>query len=157
LDLAPPFLYMRRMALPPESEEIRFPDEGGCFGCSKLNPHGLGLRFWRVGDSIQSRYVIPDRFHGAPGVAHGGIVAAILDEVSCAAIAFLRDSYVVTGELTVRYVRPCHVEQELTVSARIAGEHRRYLIVEAEVRRDGELLARSTGKFFPVEAPFSSP
>jgi uncharacterized protein (TIGR00369 family) len=145
------------MALPPENEEIGFPDEGGCFGCSKLNPHGLGLRFRRVGETIQSTYVIPERFHGAPGLAHGGIVATILDEVSCATVAFLRGSYVVTGELMVRYVRPCHVEQEVTASARITGEHRRYLIVEAEVMRDGELLARSSGKFFPVEAPFSSP
>src|SRR5207302_5220204 len=64
--------------------ELRFPADGGCFGCSATHPDGLRLSFDRDGEAIVCRYTIPDRFHGAPGIAHGGIVATILDDVSCA-------------------------------------------------------------------------
>jgi len=139
-------------------EILRFPSESGCFGCSDANPAGLHLVFRRDGDVIRSDTSIADRFHGAPGIAHGGIVASIFDEISCAAIFFLRGRHVVTGELTVRYEKPCPVETALSFHARIADEsHGKYAIVLAESRRDGVILARSTGKFFYVERAVSAP
>jgi acyl-coenzyme A thioesterase PaaI-like protein len=137
-----------------EASELVFPfGDGGCFGCSKSNEHGLGLRFFRSGDEIRGTLTIPDRFHGAPGVAHGGIVATVLDEFSCAAAVFLAGHRVVTGELTVRYEEPCPVEAEVEACARLRSDgHPRYLVIEAEIRRDGRRLVRSTGKFFPQQA-----
>jgi len=133
----------------PDDVEATFPEDGGCFGCSPANPVGLRLRFRRRGERIESRHVIGDRFHGAPGIAHGGIVAAVLDEMSCAAVFFTADRRVVTGELAVRYERPVPVETPLETSAVVTDRsHPRYWVVEAEIRRDGERLARSTGKFF---------
>jgi acyl-coenzyme A thioesterase PaaI-like protein len=132
----------------PAEQLVRFPIDGGCFGCSPTNGSGLRLTFRRRGDVIVSDYVFPDRFHGAPGIVHGGIIAAALDEISCAAATFVRDVYVVTGELSVRYRRPCPVETALTLTARVTDEHPRYLIVEADVLRGDERLAHSSGKFF---------
>jgi len=133
-------------------EILRFPPGSGCFGCSSENSHGLQLTFRRRGDEIHADYTIPDRFHGAPGVAHGGIVATIIDEVSCAAVFFLRNRYVVTGELTVRYAKPCPVEMPLRFRARIfSDDHPRYAVVQTEAERDGVVLARSGGKFFYSE------
>ena len=136
----------------PEHVELTFPDDGGCFGCSPSNPRGLGLRFRRIGEEIHARYTIPDVFHGAPGIAHGGIVATLLDEVSCAVVALALDRRVVTGELTVRYEQPVPVEQGLELVARVARrDHARYAVVDGEVRRGAARLARSTGKFFYQE------
>lgn len=132
---------------------VRFPVDGGCFGCSPSNPSGLRLTFRRRGDLILSDFVFADRFHGAPGIVHGGIIAAALDEISCAAAHFVRDVHVVTGELSVRYRRPCPVEMPLTLSARITGEHPRYLVIEADVLRGDERLAHSSGKFFFATTP----
>jgi acyl-coenzyme A thioesterase PaaI-like protein len=135
-----------------EDDVLRFTPDGGCFGCSPSNAAGLALTFRRRGDVVWTPYTIPDRFHGAPGIAHGGIVATLLDEVSCAAVAFVAGSFVVTGELTVRYERPCPVEVPLELAARITSRaHARYAVVEGEVRRDGAVLARSTGRFFYQE------
>jgi acyl-coenzyme A thioesterase PaaI-like protein len=130
--------------------EIFFPfGDGGCFGCSKSNPDGLQLRFFRDGDEVSGAYVVPDRFHGAPGVAHGGIVATILDEFSCAAAVHLAGSRVVTGELSIRYERPCPVEKEVRVSARVVSSaHPRYIEIESAIHLDGERLVRGRGKFF---------
>jgi acyl-coenzyme A thioesterase PaaI-like protein len=143
-----------------EGEEVFFPfDDAGCFGCSSRNPAGLRLRFWRRADQIVGDYTIPDRFHGAPGIAHGGIVAAVLDEFSCAAIYFLRGDRVVTGELSVRYERPCPVEIPLRIQSWIqAQDHPRYLVVKAEISDPaGSVLVRSVGKFFPTGGPRPTP
>ena len=134
-------------------EEVEFPfDDAGCFGCSTRNPDGLQLKFLRAENEVIGRYTVPDRFHGAPGIAHGGIMATVLDEYSCAAAVFLRGTRVVTGELSIRYERPCPVETPLEIRARVADDsHSRYLVIEAEVTADDEVLVRSKGKFFPQE------
>lgn len=134
----------------PDAGELLFPfGDGGCFGCSKSNEAGLQLRFYRDGDEVVGHPTVPDRFHGAPGVVHGGIVATMLDEFSCAAAVFLAGHRVVTGELTVRYERPCPVERRLEARARVVdASHARYLVIEAELHLDGQRLVRSTGKFF---------
>jgi len=133
----------------PEDVELTFPDDGGCFGCSPTNPAGLQLRFRRLGERVVARYTIADRFHGAPGLAHGGIVATMLDEVSCAVVAFVGERHVMTGELTVRYERPCPVQAPVELVATITDRtHPRYWVVEAEIHHAGARVARSHGKFF---------
>ena len=136
-------------------EELSFP-ASSCFGCSTTNPVGLRLRFFRQGDEVVSRYRAHAHLCGAPGIVHGGILATIIDEVSCAAAVFVRGTHAVTGELTVRYLAPCPVEQDIEIRARIAEEHPRYLVVEAEVLLASEPLARSTGRFFPTTRPVSA-
>ena len=146
------------MSAPSEEEILRFPVESGCFGCSTENAAGLQLTFRRSADTIVCDYTIPDRFHGAPSVAHGGIVACIFDELSCAAVVFLRERYVVTGELSVRYERPCPVETPLEFVGRVVSDaHPRFTVVECEAFLDGTRIARSTGKFFYVERNVPSP
>jgi acyl-coenzyme A thioesterase PaaI-like protein len=133
----------------PEDVDLRFPVDGGCFGCSPSNPAGLRMTFRRHGERVLARYTIADRFHGAPDVAHGGIVATLLDEISCACVVFVADRHVVTGELTIRYEQPCPVEQALDLSATITDRtHPRYWVVEAIVEQTGRRLARSVGRFF---------
>ena len=133
----------------PADEPVAFDEDGGCFGCSAHNPAGLRLRFRRRGESVVADCRLADHFHGAPGVAHGGIVATLLDEISCAAAYFTRGRRVVTGELIVRYRRPCPVESPLSLSAHVTdAQHPRYIVIAAEVRAGDEVLARSSGKFF---------
>jgi len=133
----------------PEGVELGFPEDGGCFGCSPSNPAGMQLRFRRDGPRVVARYRIPERFHGAPGIAHGGIVATILDEISCAAAVFVADRFVVTGELVVRYEKPVPVERTLEIDAEIVvTTHPRYAEIAARIRDGDTVLARSSGKFF---------
>ena len=136
--------------------EVTFPDIG-CFGCSPTNEHGLRLRFHRRGEEVYALHTVPPAYQGAPGIVHGGILATIIDEVSCATVVALRGTHVVTGELSVRYMRPCPVGAPLEISARVVGEHPRYLIVEAHVCQDDTVLARSTGKFFPQTRAENAP
>ncbi|MFN8644128.1 MAG: PaaI family thioesterase [Candidatus Binatia bacterium] len=150
---------MRDVPPAPDIEEaVAFPEDGGCFGCSAANAAGLQLRFRRRGARVMADCRIADRFHGAPGIVHGGIVATLLDEISCAAAVFTRDRRVVTGELSVRYRRPCPVETPLRLSAEVTdAAHPRYLVIAAEVRAGDELLACSTSKFFVAAGGVTAP
>src|SRR3990172_2633217 len=140
-----------------EDVALTFPSDGGSFACSASNSAGLRLTFTRRGDSVRVRHTLAEHFQGAPGVAHGGIVATLLDEVSCAAVFFVRGQMVVTGELSVRYERPCPVGRALDLEAHVTGARPRYLIVEAVLCEDGQVLARSHGKFFPQARAEAAP
>jgi uncharacterized protein (TIGR00369 family) len=129
-------------------EPVRFPPSE-CFGCSPTNPHGLHLELRRRGDEIFCEHVVAAPFDGAKGVVHGGIQAVLLDETMCAAVYFLRGSYVHTGELGLRYRRPCPSGVKLRVSAHVVAEEERYARVAGEIRApDGELLTLAEGKFY---------
>lgn len=61
----------------------RQPNSRHCFVCGVENPHGLHLTFKQTApDEVTVEYTVPEHFQGYPGVVHGGIVAAMLDEVA---------------------------------------------------------------------------
>jgi acyl-coenzyme A thioesterase PaaI-like protein len=54
-----------------------------CFICGVENPVGLHLHIYETGPGqVESAYTAPPHFQGYPGVLHGGIVSAIIDEIS---------------------------------------------------------------------------
>ena len=58
-----------------------------CFGCGPDHPAGLHVRCFKTADGVISPIIVPGHYTGPPGAAHGGIVAAYLDEVLAAAVA----------------------------------------------------------------------
>lgn len=79
-----------------------------CFICGLENPVGLKLKIYEVeAGTIETTYTAPEHFQGYPGVLHGGIVAAILDEIS--GRAHLGDlaapRFMFTAKLEVKYRR----------------------------------------------------
>jgi len=134
----------------PEDHELILPESGGW----STRTDGLRMRFWRRGDRIVSEHTIPDTYHGPPGMAHGGIVATLLDEISCAAAAWVFGWFAITGELTIRYQHPVPVETPLQWEARVTSTaHPRYLVIEATVQCADKQLARSTSKIFKQPVP----
>jgi uncharacterized protein (TIGR00369 family) len=122
-------------------------DNRGCFICGANNPIGLKTRPSR--DEAAGRawlsVVIPEEFQGWEGVAHGGIIAALLDEV-CAYAVMGVSKQVVTAELTVRYLKPVPLGREVTVTARLRERVRRSITVDAEMICAGETLARAEAR-----------
>ena len=123
-----------------------------CFGCGPVHPSGLRVRCFRTGDGVISPIVIAGRFAGPPGAAHGGIVAAYLDEVLASAAARATGKICVTGELTVRYAQPVPVERPILGHGRLVTDHGRYIDVEGHLAELGtdRVLATARGRFFPV-------
>jgi uncharacterized protein (TIGR00369 family) len=126
-----------------------------CFGCGPGHPSGLRVRSFRTEEGVASPIVVARQYEGPPGAAHGGIVAAYLDEVLGAASARAAGRAAVTGELTVRYLRPVPTETPLVGRGRVVADHGRYVDVEGHIEAlgDGRVLASARGRFFPIRPP----
>ncbi len=83
--------------------------------------------------------MFPERFQGAPGIVHGGIVASLLDE-ACGQVARLAISPSVTSRLELRYLAPVPVEETLRVRAEITQADERRVTAEATVQDENGLF-----------------
>lgn len=151
--LSPPFVE-RFAALP----EVKFSGPRssfhGCFGCGPQHEIGLRVRTFSAGEEVLAPIVVPRRFEGPPGAAHGGIVAAYLDEVLAGAAVNHSGKLYVTGELHVRYVKGTPIERPLLGRGRAVRDSGKYLDLEAVIEdwETHDVVARATGRFFPIPA-----
>lgn len=117
-----------------------------CFGCGPDNPFGLHLHFHRKGDGVEAKFVCEDRHMGWPGMQHGGITGALLDEAS-GYVPYSLNLLAVTAELRVAFMAPIRVGEHLILSAKPTKQSRRLVHVEAELKtEDGVVKARSWAK-----------
>jgi acyl-coenzyme A thioesterase PaaI-like protein len=124
------------------------------------NDAGLQMRFYeddRTGAvEVSARYAVPKRFQGYPGVAHGGIIASMLDEVTSRVV--MRGDpprFVVTGKLSIRYRRPVPIETPLILNGRLVEDKGRVITTAGEIRSEaGEVLAEAEAVLFEVERTF---
>ncbi len=121
-----------------------------CFGCGPDNPIGLHLPWDAVdGEAYSAPLRFDERHQGAPGIVHGGIVSAALDEamgILAQHVAFPS----VTARFLVRYRKPVPAGEELRLEAhlqRVVGRQRRF---DAAVRSDEQVLADAEGWFLEV-------
>jgi acyl-coenzyme A thioesterase PaaI-like protein len=130
---------------------MEFQDNQRCFVCGKHNPDGLHLDFEPEGAAgVRTTYTIPDRFQGFAGIAHGGILATILDECMVNTV-WLRGVAAVTARFEVRLRRPVHVGRPVTFRARIVRETGKGVEVESRAElEDGTVVAEGTGLLVKV-------
>ena len=121
---------------------MKVADNQYCFVCGVKNPLGLKavLEVDQAANSASCCLSIPAEFQGWEGMVHGGVIAALLDEV-CAYAGMTVAEQVVTGELKTRYRKPVPVERPVTVSAKAGERARRTVTVEAQLAMEGEVLA----------------
>jgi acyl-coenzyme A thioesterase PaaI-like protein len=103
-----------------------------------------------AGEDIVAEVVLRRAFEGAPGRAHGGIVAAAFDDVTGFVIAQIQEP-AFTGELTVRYLAPVPVDEPLELRARLDGRERRKLFISGEARARGEVIATCRAIYITVD------
>ncbi len=124
-----------------------------CFGCGEANAEGMHLPFERddVARRVRGTFRLGARYQGAPGMIHGGIIALVLDEALGKACRFY-DVRAVTAELTVEYLRPVKVDQEIHVEGFAVERKDRNLFLAGEIRdAEGRPLARGRGRFVVVD------
>lgn len=123
-----------------------------CFGCGPAHPRGLHVRCFVTPEGVASPIIIEPDYEGPPGAAHGGIVAAYLDEVLSGTVARAIGRSAVTGELTVRYVKPVPTATPLLGRGWLVADHGRYVDVAGQLQRlaGDETLATARARFFPL-------
>lgn len=123
---------------------MEFQNNHRCFVCGKHNPDGLHLDFEPEGIAgVRTAYVIPERFQGFAGIAHGGILTTILDECMVNTV-WLRGIVAVTARLEVRLLHPVHVGARLMFRADVRRESAKGFEVSAQAELDdGTVVATS--------------
>lgn len=124
-----------------------FPD---CIVSGRANPMGINARLWREGEEAVCQVTLGEAFEGAPGRAHGGIVAALIDE-TMGLVTSITETLAFTGRLTVTYRAPTPVGVPLEVRARRTAATGRKLTFTAELKTGNTLLAQAEALFIAVE------
>ncbi|HEX9074199.1 MAG TPA: PaaI family thioesterase [Anaerolineae bacterium] len=141
-----------------------YPDQTShCYGCGRLNEHGLQIKSYWDGDETVCRFE-PRPYHTAiPGYVYGGLIASLIDchSTGTAAAAAYRaegramDSQpplrYVTASLKVDYVRPTPIGVPLEVRATVKEIKGRKVVVAATLSANGEVCAR--GEVVAVQMP----
>lgn len=127
--------------------------ENACFGCGGANPHGMKLEFEANTETrrITGRFKIGTQFQGSMSFLHGGIIATLLDEAMGKACS-LSEVRAVTAELTIEYLMPIRVDQEIVVEAYESKREGRQLFQQGEIRdARGAVLVRGRGRFVVID------
>lgn len=121
-------------------------DNGSCLLCGPQNPIGMKLDFKVREGRSETSVSIPDTFQGWNGVAHGGIVSALLDEAMFYALASLGWSGM-TAEITVRFIAPVPLREALRLEGEVEARRGRFGRAAAWLRQGEKTLAEARGKF----------
>jgi len=121
-----------------------------CWGCGD-NPTGLHLPLPAAEGltEYEAWFSFDERHQGGPGIVHGGLVAAALDE-ACGLLATWYRFPTVTARIFVRYRRPVNINTELLVRAELTSERGRRLRVAAQIGDGNEVLAEARAAFLHV-------
>ncbi|MCX5400262.1 PaaI family thioesterase [Streptomyces sp. NBC_00102] len=108
-----------------------------CFGCGGEQPHGLHLAA-RAGEgvSVTAEFTVRPEHQGAPGLAHGGVLATALDE-TLGSLSWLLRVIAVTGRLETDFSQPVPVGTVLHLDARVVAVHGRKIYSTAIGRIGG--------------------
>jgi acyl-coenzyme A thioesterase PaaI-like protein len=104
---------------------MKQPNSRHCFVCGLESRVGLRLTFYDAGpDQAEATYTVPEEYQGYPGLVHGGIMAAMLDEViGRAAMSGDPNHFTLTGRLSLRYRKPVPVAVPLRLVGKV--EHKK--------------------------------
>ncbi len=119
----------------------------------RSSPWGLDLELHRHGDEIEAFVTLRSAHEGAPNRSHGGVVAALFDDVFGFILGVIRQPGF-TGDLYVRYQAPTPLFRRLSCRVRLDRREGRKLLVAGELTdvESGDVLATATATFIAIDA-----
>lgn len=121
-----------------------------CLGCGSQNPAGMGLRLRLDGDMVRGEITFDRRQEGAPGIAHGGAVATVLDDALGSLLIVLR-APAVTANLNVNFLAPALLERPMQIHAWTAGREGRKLHLHGRLLDNDTVIAEAQALFVTVD------
>jgi acyl-coenzyme A thioesterase PaaI-like protein len=148
----------------PEAFQDHYKDEYSvCYGCGRLNSHGLQIKSYWDGDESVCTFT-PEPHHTAiAGYVYGGLIASVIDchgTGTAAAAAFRAagrpmgsdpDFRFVTGSLHVEYLRPTPIDAPMELRGKVEEIKGRKVVVSVTLRSKGDICAQ--GKVVAVQLP----
>ena len=148
--------HLRSVARSPDAPVLP-PHYPTCFGCGPDEEHGFGIQVRRDGDDVVAEHVFEDRHSGAPGIAHGGAVATVVDDV-LGYLLYVAKAPGVTRRLEIDYLKPVLTGVPYAVRGRLDRRDGRKLWVSCTGTDPAGVVAfRATALVLAVElSHFSS-
>ncbi len=129
-------------------------DYQDCFACGQRNPHGLHMVFRLEHATVVSDFMPGEEHQGFPGVVHGGIIAALLDEaLNRTSLLTEHPGWMMTGRLEVRYRRYVPYGPLLRVRAILGMQRGRMLQASGKVtlaEDENVVFAEGQGSFMAI-------
>jgi acyl-coenzyme A thioesterase PaaI-like protein len=140
-----------------------YPDDfAHCYGCGRLNPHGLQLESLWEGDEAVARFTPRPEHMSLPGFVYGGLIASLIDCHAMATAAAHVERLAgrrsgeasmpryVTAALHVDYLLPTPLGPELVVRARVRETGGRKVVVAVTLSAEGRETARGDVVALPM-------
>jgi acyl-coenzyme A thioesterase PaaI-like protein len=124
-----------------------------CFACGTLNTQGLQLRLHVERGRSWTELTLEPRFEGWEGIAHGGILCTILDEVMAWALVG-EDNWGLTARMAVDFKRPAHVGRPLRADGWVTRTRRRLVETAGQIVDTGssEVLATAEAVYLAADS-----
>ncbi len=124
-----------------------------CLICGSENPMGFKAAFYELeNDELVSVFIPAEQHQSYPGILHGGMISAILDETIGRAILLQNpDTMGVTIEMTVRYLKPVPLNKKVKTIGRITHEDKKFFEGTGEIiLGNADIAARGHAKFMKI-------
>lgn len=124
-----------------------------CFGCGVDHPTGLHMVVTAGQNlNVDGVFTVTEHHQGAPGLAHGGLLSAAIDEV-LGSLNWLIAAPAVTGHLACDFKKPVPVGTVLYVHAHIESVHGRKVYTRATAHMndpEGPIAIEASALFVQV-------
>jgi acyl-coenzyme A thioesterase PaaI-like protein len=135
------------------AEPSRYKDRTAMIGHSNPIAQPLRMRVEGEGEGegalLVGEITCGHGYGGAPGLVHGGLVAAFLDEI-LGHVGIRLGAGLVTSTLEIRYLKPTPLEVPLRVEGWLVGHEGRRYQTAGQVVADGVVTAKAKGTFVDV-------
>lgn len=122
-----------------------------CFVCGKDSEYGLHLDIQDGAGWSYCEWTVQPGYVGYKNVLHGGIIAAVLDDLMAHAL-YYKDIDVVTAHLALDYMEPIHVGDKVVCRAEVIqiGEGRS-IHVKATMKKNGRAAVEASAVMVKVD------
>ena len=121
-----------------------------CFGCSQKNPAGLKLQFEESEEFLHASWQPSEFYQGYPNMLHGGIIAALLDEIGGWCVSVKTGTAGVTSEMKTRFLAPVFINKgTVTLKAAVVDQTEKRVRIDCFLY-DGQskLCAKAETEYF---------
>lgn len=122
------------------------PNSSLCFACGMDSKIGLKMRFYNSEPGeVRAEYTVDEGYQGYPGIVHGGVVAAMLDEITARAnMGGDNPRFMFTARLNIRYRQHVPTGENLRLVGKVVENKKRTAKAQGAIYNfKGELLAEA--------------
>jgi acyl-coenzyme A thioesterase PaaI-like protein len=127
-----------------------------CFGCGPKHPTGLHMEMSGAGLRVRGSFLVTEHHQGAPGLAHGGVVAAAMDE-GMGFLLYQLQTMAVTAHLEIDFRQPVPMGARLEMEGEVERVEGRKIFARMTGHVNGELCVQASALFLMVGVEHFAP